>query len=155
MVVVGFDPGSISFGVGILQRKNRMTHYIHSEEIKMTDKHFNDRMKQLWHRLEAIFASFDIEDAAIEEGYLGKNVSSMNLLAQVRGVALGFLIKKDLNLTFYSPRQVKMAVTGSGNAMKSQMIKAMKILLQLGNKELGSDESDALAVAYCHLLRIG
>lgn len=155
MVVVGFDPGSISFGVGILQRKNRMIHYIHSEEIKMTGKHFNDRMKQLWHRLEAIFATFDIEDAAIEEGYLGKNVSSMNLLAQVRGVALGFLIEKDLNLTFYSPRQVKMAVTGSGNAIKSQMIKAMKILLQLGNKELESDESDALAVAYCHLLRTG
>lgn len=152
MVVVGFDPGSICFGVGILRRENRLIQYVYSEEIKMNATQFYLRMKQLWDRLNAIFSDFEIDSVAIEEGYMGKNVRSMNLLAQVRGLALGFTIERNIGLTFYSPRQVKLAVTGSGKAMKSQIGKSMKILLKISDKELGNDESDALAVAYCHML---
>ena len=154
MVVVGFDPGSTCFGVGILRRENRSIQYVHSEEIKMNAIQFYDRMRQLWDRLNAIFSGFEIDLAAIEEGFMGKNVHSMNLLAQVRGLALGFTIERNIGLTFYSPRQVKLAVTGSGKAMKSQIGKSMKILLKISDKELGNDESDALAVAYCHMLNV-
>jgi crossover junction endodeoxyribonuclease RuvC len=154
MVVVGFDPGSICFGVGILRRENRLIRYVHSEEIKMNATQFYDRMRQLWDRLNAIFSDFEIDRVAIEEGYMGKNVHSMNLLAQVRGLAVGFTIERRIGITFYSPRQVKLAVTGSGKALKSQTSKSMKILLQLNDKELGHDESDALAVAYCHMLNV-
>lgn len=154
MVVVGFDPGSICFGVGILRKENRLIQYVHSEEIKMKAIQFYDRMRHLWDRLNVIFSEFEIDRVAIEEGYMGKNVHSMNLLAQVRGLALGFTIERNIGLTFYSPRQVKLAVTGSGKAMKSQISKSMKILLQITDKKLGNDESDALAVAYCHMLNV-
>jgi crossover junction endodeoxyribonuclease RuvC len=154
MVVAGFDPGSICFGIGILTRDAGKIRYVHSTEINLKDKSFNDRMVHLWQELEHIFSRYPIMDAAIEEGFLGKNIRSMNILAMVRGVVLGFLIKQKMNLTSYSPRQIKLAVTGNGNAMKSQVNKSMKILLNLKNNELGSDESDALAVAYCHLMLV-
>jgi crossover junction endodeoxyribonuclease RuvC len=154
MVVVGFDPGSICFGVGILRRENRLIRYVYSEEIKMSPIQFYDRMTQLWDRLKTIFSDFEVDSVAIEEGYMGKNVRSMNLLAQVRGLAMGFVIERNIGLAFYSPRQVKLAVTGSGKAMKSQISKSMKLLLQLPDKNFGSDESDALAVAYCHMLSV-
>jgi crossover junction endodeoxyribonuclease RuvC len=151
MVVIGFDPGSIRFGVGILKKDGKDVRYIHSEEIKLFEKEFNARMKQLWKQLDKVFGQFQIDQAAVEEGYLGKNIQSMNTLAKVRGVILGYLLHRGLDCSFYSPRQVKQAVTGKGNAQKFQVKKMIQILLGLKQKELGDDESDALAVAYCHL----
>ncbi|MCK4836095.1 MAG: crossover junction endodeoxyribonuclease RuvC [Candidatus Aminicenantes bacterium] len=154
MVLLGFDPGSVCFGIGILKKENGTIRYVHSEEIKLKEKQFNARMKTLWKRLDEIFSIFSINEAAIEEGFLGKNISSMNVLAKVRGVVLGFLILNELDLISYSPRQVKLAVTGNGNALKSQVKRTMEILLQIKEKKIGNDESDALAVAYCHLLKV-
>jgi len=154
MLVAGFDPGSIRFGVGILKKNGRKISYIHSEEISLKNADFNEKMRVLWESLGSIYSAFPIESAAIEEGFLGKNVKSMNTLAKVRGVVLGSLIHQNIELTSYSPRAVKLAVTGNGNALKSQLNKALTMLLGLKDKKLGNDESDALATAYCHLLHV-
>jgi crossover junction endodeoxyribonuclease RuvC len=150
MVVIGFDPGSISFGVGILRKENNVISYVYSEEIKLKEKDFYLKMKTLWQRLEDLYNRFPISGAAIEEGFMGKNVKSMNVLAKVRGVVLSSLLVRDIELKSYSPREVKVAVTGNGGADKSQVGRMVKILLNLKEKALGADESDALATAYCH-----
>jgi crossover junction endodeoxyribonuclease RuvC len=152
MLVIGFDPGSISFGIGILKKENNRIGYVYSEEIKLKEDDFNRKMKTLWLRLQILYKQFPIDLAAIEEGFLGKNVKSMNILSKVRGVVLGSLIAADIDLESYSPRQIKLALTGSGSAIKSQIERMVKTLLDIKEKKLGPDESDALAVAYCHLL---
>lgn len=154
MVVIGFDPGSVSFGIGILKKEANRILYLHSEEIKLKEKDFYAKMRHLWERLETLYSSFPVDQAAMEEGFLGKNVKTMNLLARVRGVVLGSLVQRGIGLELYSPRQIKLALTGSGGAMKSQVSKMLKILLHIDNKELGGDESDALAAAYCHIMRL-
>lgn len=154
MIVAGFDPGSIRFGIGILSREAGKIRYLESLEVRLTEKQFNSRMAHLWKTLDHVFRQHQVDQAAIEEGFLGKNIRSMNILAMVRGVVLGYLIKADIDLAFYSPRAIKLAVTGNGNAMKNQVNRSMQILLNLKNREVGSDESDALAVAYCHLMHI-
>lgn len=154
MLVIGFDPGSISFGVGILKKENNRIYYVYSEEVKLTDNEFNRKMSVLWQRLELLYNKHPLDCAAIEEGFLGKNVKSMNLLAKVRGVVLGSLISADLDLVSYSPAQVKRALTGSGGARKQQVAKMVQTLLNIRDKRLGPDESDALAVAYCHCLSV-
>ena len=110
-------------------------------------------MKTLWLRLNDLYNRFPIDSAVIEEGFLGKNVKSMNILAKVRGVVLGSLIGAGIDLTYYSPREIKLALTGTGGALKTQVAKMAKTLLDIKEKKLGNDESDALAVAYCHLLK--
>ncbi len=152
MLVIGFDPGSISFGVGVLKKENQHIRFIHSEEIKLTGDEFNQKMKQLWQRLDNLYKTYPAGIAAIEEGFLGKNVKSMNILAKVRGVVLGSLIAADIDLVSYSPAQVKRALTGSGSAVKQQVARMVQTLLNIKEKKLGPDESDALAVAYCHCL---
>jgi crossover junction endodeoxyribonuclease RuvC len=156
VIVIGFDPGSISFGVGILKKENNKISYLHSEEIKLKEKDFYSKMKTLWQRLEMIYQQFPIQGAAIEEGFLGKNVKAMNVLSKVRGVVLASLLVRGIELKSYSPREIKLALTGSGSAVKPQVAKVVKMLLNLNEKEktLGSDESDALAVAYCHMLSL-
>ncbi len=154
MLVIGFDPGSISFGIGILKKENSRITFIHSEEIKLKEKEFNQKMKTLWERLKDLYNRFPIDNAAIEEGFLGKNVKSMNVLAKVRGVVLGSLLAAGIDLYYYSPREIKLALTGTGGAQKPQVARMVKTLLQIKTMKLGSDESDALAAAYCHLMHV-
>jgi crossover junction endodeoxyribonuclease RuvC len=154
MLVIGFDPGSISFGVGILEKKSNRITYLHSEEIKLKNGEFNQKMETLWRRLETLYREYPIDTAAIEEGFLGKNVKAMNILSKVRGLVLGSLIAEKITMQSYSPRQVKQALTGNGNATKQQVAKMVQTLLNIKQKALGNDESDALAVAYCHSLSL-
>ena len=154
MVVLGIDPGSVRFGIGILKKEKGRILFLHSEVIRLKEKDFNHRMKVLWTRLEELYGEFPVDTAAIEEGFLGKNVKSMNVLAKVRGVVLGSLIAAGVEMESYSPRQIKQALTGSGGALKPQVAKMVKTLLNINQTKLGEDESDALAVAYCHSLSV-
>ena len=156
MVVIGFDPGSITFGVGILKKEGSHISYLYSEEIILKEKDFYTKMNVLWQRLDLLYQKFPIDCAAIEEGFLGKNVKSMNVLSRVRGVVLGSLLSRGIELKSYSPRAVKLALTCSGDASKTQVNNVVNMLLQLNppKKVRGSDESDALAVAFCHLLSV-
>jgi len=154
MIVIGFDPGSISFGLGILKLEDKRILFLHAEEIKLKEKDFYNRMKSLWIRLAEIYAGFPIQQAAIEEGFLGKDVRAMSTLAKVRGLVIASLIGRNIPLSSYSPRQVKLALSGSGSAPKPQLGKILRMILDIRDREFGNDESDALAVAYCHALHI-
>jgi crossover junction endodeoxyribonuclease RuvC len=60
------------------------------------------------------------------------------------------LLQRGLPLGLYAPRQVKQALTGYGNADKEQVAKMAAMVLGIPGRPPGFDESDALAVAYCH-----
>lgn len=152
MVVIGFDPGSIVLGIGILKAEDGRITRLHSEELTLRGPTFYGKMEQLWGRLKDIYQEYPIAGGAIEEGFLGKNVKAMNKLSQIRGVLLASLIENGIPVDFYSPRQIKLAVSGNGNASKEQVGKMVAILLNEKNTTLGTDESDALAVAFCALL---
>ena len=150
MLILGLDPGSLSFGIGIVKKEKGRFSYVHSETIRLKDRDFLVRMQELWDRLDKLGAAFAVDQAAMEEGFLGKNIRSMSQLSMVRGLAMAALLKRRLPLRFYAPRQVKLALTGYGNADKEQVAKMAALVLDIKGRKLGLDESDALAVAYCH-----
>lgn len=150
MLILGLDPGSLRFGVGIVAQERRRFSYVHSETIRLQERDFVERMRRLLEQLERVLAAYPVEQAAMEEGFLGKNVRSMALLATVRGVAMAALLRRGLPLALYAPRQVKQALTGYGNAEKEQVARMAHMLLGAPPRPIGLDESDALAVAYCH-----
>jgi crossover junction endodeoxyribonuclease RuvC len=150
MQILGLDPGSLSFGIGLVKKEKGRFSYVHSETIRLKDRDFLARMQELWDRLDKLTAAFAVDQAAMEEGFLGKNIRSMSQLSMVRGLAMAALLKQRLPLCFYAPRQVKLALTGYGNADKEQVAKMAALVLNIKDRKLGLDESDALAVAYCH-----
>lgn len=153
MIFAGFDPGSNVFGIGLIEKEGSNFRYIMSEELKFPKVEFNAKMEILINSITRIFKDYNISDSAIEDGFLGKNVSSMNTLSKVRGVVLAIAIQNSVKMSFYSPREIKIAVTGNGNAGKDQVRKGVQMLLGIKNlPEIGYDESDALAVALCHSL---
>ncbi|MGC9024802.1 MAG: crossover junction endodeoxyribonuclease RuvC, partial [Chloroflexia bacterium] len=79
-----------------------------------------------------------------------RNTRTAFAVGQARGSALVALAESGLPVYEYTPLQVKMAVTGYGQAEKAQVQEMVRALLRLERVPRPDDAADALAVALCH-----
>jgi crossover junction endodeoxyribonuclease RuvC len=70
-------------------------------------------------------------------------------------VALLAAAEAGLPIFEYAPREVKLSVVGVGSATKAQVSSMVRRLLDMGSDRLREDESDAVAVAICHIHKRG
>jgi crossover junction endodeoxyribonuclease RuvC len=107
------------------------------------------RLLQIQQELAAVIQLYAIREAALEELFMGSNRTSVIGVAQARGVVLALLEERGIAVQEYKPAQVKLVVSGYGNADKAQM--ARMLAAQLGTLPPGSNHAlDAVAIAICH-----
>ncbi|MFV0306088.1 MAG: crossover junction endodeoxyribonuclease RuvC, partial [Moheibacter sp.] len=58
-------------------------------------------------------------------------------------------------ITEYSPKKIKMSITGNGNASKEQVAGMLQNLLNLKELPKRLDSTDGLAAAVCHFFNSG
>jgi crossover junction endodeoxyribonuclease RuvC len=87
----------------------------------------------------------------VEKLFFQKNVRTAMSVGEARGVALLALAEAGLEVSEYSPREVKQAVAGYGAADKRQIQEMVRLLLGLAERPEPDDAADALAIAICHL----
>jgi crossover junction endodeoxyribonuclease RuvC len=73
--------------------------------------------------------------------------------AQAGGVIALAAAKRNIDVYFHTPSEVKAAVTGSGRADKTQVTTMVTRLLRLPDRPRPADAADALALAICQLWR--
>ncbi len=108
------------------------------------------RLLMIHQKIEELIASHHPHEFAIEAPFFGKNVQSMLKLGRAQGVAIAAALRAGLPVTEYSPRKIKQAITGNGNAGKEQVWKMLQRILVLKESPKYYDATDALAVALCH-----
>ena len=59
-------------------------------------------------------------------------------------------LSREISITEYSPKKIKMAITGNGNASKEQVAKMLQSLLSIKELPKNLDSTDGLAAAVCH-----
>ena len=100
--------------------------------------------------LAEVCAAHRPDEAAIEGIFHQRNAQSALVLGHARGAALLALEHGGLVTAEYAPATVKKAVTGRGGAEKSQVQGLVSVML--GRVDAATlDETDALAIAICHL----
>lgn len=94
---------------------------------------------------------------AIEAPFFGKNVQSMLKLGRAQGVAMAAALDRDVPITEYEPRKIKMAITGNGASSKEQVREMLVRILNIPRENLlpELDSTDALAAALCHFYESG
>jgi crossover junction endodeoxyribonuclease RuvC len=112
---------------------------------------FAQRLAVLENRFEEIVNRSLPEVAVVESPFHGVNARSALQLAHSRGVLLAVLGRKRVPVEEYSPATIKKTVTGSGRADKEQVRRMLQELLAIRLEGGSTDQSDALAAAYCHL----
>ena len=156
-IILGIDPGTTIMGFGLISVKGNKIEMISMHELilKKYPNHAT-KLKYIFERTLSLIDEFHPDEVALEAPFFGKNVQSMLKLGRAQGVAMAASLYRDVPITEYSPKKIKMAITGNGNASKEQVAGMLKTLLNM--KEFPTknlDASDGLAVAVCHHFNSG
>ncbi|MES2514354.1 MAG: crossover junction endodeoxyribonuclease RuvC [Bacteroidota bacterium] len=150
-IILGIDPGTLIMGYGLIHIQNNKLSLITLGVIKLDklDEH-SDRLKKIFERVVVLIEEHKPDELAIEAPFFGKNVQSMLKLGRAQGVAIAAALSKNIPMTEYSPKKIKMSVTGNGNASKEQVAAMLENLLNFKNEDKYMDATDALGAAVCH-----
>jgi crossover junction endodeoxyribonuclease RuvC len=147
--VLGIDPGSRHTGFGIVDCDGSQARYVASGAISTNGDDLSARLRCIFEEVRQLIAQYTPAEIAIERVFVHRNADSALKLGQARGAALCGAFAGAVQVFEYSPREIKLAVVGSGNADKVQVQHMVKALLSLKSR-VGVDAADALAVALCH-----
>lgn len=151
MKILGIDPGTRRCGYGIIESLSGQPIHIASGVISLNSNDaMHYRLLSIYNQLDNIITLYGPSHAAIEKAFYYKNARSSFALGQARGIALLLAAKRKLSVFEYNPTEIKKAVTGFGRAEKIQVMKMVKVILNI-HDTLGEDDADALALCICHM----
>ncbi len=152
-IIIGIDPGTNIMGYGILGVNGKKPDMIAMGVIELSkfESHYM-RLRRIYDRVLSLVEQYLPDEMAIEAPFFGKNVQSMLKLGRAQGVAMAAALSRQVPITEYEPRKIKMAITGNGAASKEQVQEMLRRILNLKSEQLlpQLDASDALAAALCH-----
>ena len=150
-IILGIDPGTLIMGYGLISVTGKKAAIIEMGALKLGHKKDPYARLELIHlKVRELIDKHAPNSFAIESPFFGKNVQSMLKIGRAQGVAIATAMSAGLPVTEYSPKKIKLSITGNGNADKEQIWKMLQRLLEIENKPKFFDASDALAVALCH-----
>ena len=154
MRILGLDPGSYATGYGVVDQSGTRLEEIDSGAIRPPrDGHFLRRLSEIHEALAELLLKFHPDEVAVENPFHARNAKIAIQLGHARAAVLLPVVKAGVPVFEYAPREVKLAVTGHGQAEKVQVARMVAVLLGMSRSPDSSDASDALAVAICHAHR--
>ncbi len=150
-IILGIDPGTTIMGFGLIKVENKKMSFLQLNELLL--QKYNDpyvKLKLIFERTIELIDTFHPDEIAIEAPFFGKNVQSMLKLGRAQGVAMAAGLSREIPITEYLPKKIKMAITGNGNASKEQVARMLQSLLGLKELPKNLDSTDGLAAAVCH-----
>lgn len=151
MKILGIDPGYERLGIAILERNleaRPKESVLFSECFKTPAKlGFAERLNLIGEEVRAIIKKYKPEVLAIETLFLTTNQKTVMRVAEARGVVIYEASRAGLKIFEASPPQIKIATTSYGKASKEQVMKMVKILVNIDDSKKSDDELDAIAIA--------
>ncbi len=153
-IILGIDPGTNIMGYGLILQSGNQIRMITMGILKLS-QYANHalKLKKIFERTLALVEEYHPDELAIEAPFYGKNVQSMLKLGRAQGVAMAAALYKDLPIFEYSPKKIKQAITGNGNASKEQVAGMLKNILHFKDIPDRLDATDGLAAAVCHFFQ--
>ena len=143
-------------GFGLIKVENKKMQFLQLNELQLSK--YSDpyiKLKLIFERTIELIDTYNPDEIAIEAPFFGKNVQSMLKLGRAQGVAMAAGLSRQIPITEYLPKKIKMAITGNGNASKEQVARMLQSLLSLKSLPKNLDSTDGLAAAVCHFYNSG
>jgi crossover junction endodeoxyribonuclease RuvC len=153
--VMGVDPGLTRCGLSVIESGNGRKVVALDVDVIRTpaDVPLQRRLLAISDAAEYWMDTHRPDVIAIERVFSQNNVSTAMGTAQAGGVIALAAARRDIEVHFHTPSEVKAAVTGNGNADKAQVTAMVTRILALQAKPTPADAADALALAICHCWR--
>jgi crossover junction endodeoxyribonuclease RuvC len=155
MRVMGVDPGLTRCGLSVVESgRGRSVIALDVDVVRTpSDAPLHKRLLIISDAVDHWLDTHRPDVMAIERVFSQHNVSTVMGTAQVGGVIALAAAKRDVDVHFHTPTEVKAAVTGNGAAQKAQVTAMVTRILALQAKPTPADAADALALAICHCWR--
>lgn len=151
--IIGIDPGYAICGYGVVGLSGRSP-VAHSWGcIKTTPKTGGtpERLLVIYRGITDLIRTRAPVGLSIEKLFFSRNTTTALQVSEARGVILLAAAEHGIPVYEYTPKQVKLAITGSGSADKEQVQMMITRLLGLEEIPRPDDAADGLSMALCHL----
>jgi crossover junction endodeoxyribonuclease RuvC len=154
MRILGIDPGTNLLGMAVLEEDRSNSNGIILVASGLLDLRKESRKqvdKIVFSEVRKAIQDWAIEELAIEDQFIGVNPRSGMAVAKAKNAAILAAQMANIPHFEYSPTTVKHSATGAGNADKECVSQIVCSILGIKKKPSHYDETDAMAVAICHL----
>jgi len=150
--ILGIDPGTNILGFAIIDVFSQNVKVVEMGILNFTkSKSHQEKLMHIHNNIQILIDKYQPYQMAIEAPFYGKNIQSMLKLGRAQGVAIAAALTNGVLVEEYSPKKIKLAITGNGNASKEQVSGMLQNIIDLKNFNINLlDATDALAVALCH-----
>jgi crossover junction endodeoxyribonuclease RuvC len=150
--VLGVDPGVARLGLAVVEGTARRAALVWAGDVR-TEAGAEDalRLRRLWEGMREAIATYRPTAVALERLAWNRNQVSALAVARATGAIMVAAAEAGLPVAEYGPNEVKIAVTGMGNADKQQVRRALATVHGL-EAPSQADAADAVAVALTHLV---
>ena len=146
--IIGVDPGLASTGWGVVEfSKNHLLYIAHGCIETGAEESKGERLHIIHSSFMKVLKTYKPREAAIENLYFGKNISSAMSVAEARGVLLLALTSRGLPVRELTPNAIKKSVVGVTRADKSQIQEMVRLILGLKEIPKPDHAADALGAA--------
>ena len=150
MRILGIDPGTSLIGYGIIDVDGKNYKAINFGDLKTGVNIRNaERVVEVYNFFDKLIKKHQPDKLALESLFFFKNAKTVIKVSEIRGVLMYAAAKNGIEITEFTPLQVKQAVASYGRAEKIQVQNMVKLILNLKNIPRPDDAADALAIAIC------
>jgi crossover junction endodeoxyribonuclease RuvC len=150
--VLGVDPGLAAAGLAAVSETGGRARVLWSDTVRtpsgLAEPH---RLHRLAEAVRDAIRTHRPQAVAVEAVMWGQNKTSALSVSRATGVVLLVAAEAGIPVEEYAPLEVKMAITGIGNAEKDRVRAALIRAHRVEGVPEQPDAADAVAVAVCHL----
>ncbi len=153
--MMGVDPGLTRCGLSVIESgRGRQLIALDVDVVRTpSDEPLERRLLTISDTVDHWMDTHLPDVIAIERVFANQNANTAMGTAQAGGVIALAAAKRNIDVHFHTPSEVKAAVTGNGRADKAQVTAMVTKILALQAKPTPADAADALALAICHCWR--
>ncbi len=151
-LILGIDPGTAITGYGVVAKEGGGAVSLVECGVVRTSsgEALAVRIREIYEAVTTLIGRHTPSVVVVEDVFQGKNVRSALTLGHARGAILLAAALGEIPIAEYSPREIKKAVVGNGNATKDQVGFMVQQQLRLKAPPSPADAADGVAAALCH-----
>ncbi len=147
MIILGIDPGLARVGYGLIETSNNQQKMLDCGIIRTeATQQESKRLVEIAKDLGNLIDTWKPDIAAVEKFFFYKSSTTISVV-QARGVIMMTLASFEIPIQEFPPMQIKLALSGSGRADKSEVLDGVMRELNLEKPPRPDDAADALAIA--------
>jgi crossover junction endodeoxyribonuclease RuvC len=151
-LILGIDPGTAITGYGVVAKEGGGAVSLVECGVVRTSsgQALATRIREIFEEVTALITRHRPSVMVVEDVFHGKNAQSALKLGHARGAILLAAALGEIQIAEYSPREIKKAVVGNGNATKDQVSFMVQQQLRLKTPPSPADAADGVAAALCY-----